>query len=115
MLLTEPNSKLQEATWTFFVNALISFEEKQLIMNIFMKIDQGSKGDLDDLDIEAAFYELIKDQAQAAACASKVMRGLKKIRIYFSEFLTYCANRFFLIREINLHKIFSIFDEDGSG
>jgi len=43
------------------------------------------------------------------------MRGLKKLRIYFSEFLTYCANRFFLIRETNLRKIFSIFDEDGNG
>lgn len=43
------------------------------------------------------------------------MARLKKKSITFSEFLTYCANRFFLIRESNITKVFQIFDEDGSG
>lgn len=43
------------------------------------------------------------------------MNRLRKTKIVFSDFLTYCANRFFLIREANLLKIFQVFDEDGSG
>jgi Ca2+-binding EF-hand superfamily protein len=43
------------------------------------------------------------------------MNRHRRPRILFSEFLTCCANRFFLIREANLVKIFEIFDEDGSG
>jgi len=30
---------------------LVSFDEKQQIMEVFMKIDQGSKGELDEDDI----------------------------------------------------------------
>jgi Ca2+-binding EF-hand superfamily protein len=43
------------------------------------------------------------------------MKRLRKRKISFSEFLTYCTNRFFLIRESNIRKVFEIFDEDGSG
>lgn len=82
--LIQPNSKLQEATWTFFVNALISLDEKQLVMTIFMKIDRGSKGELDETDIYEGFFELLKDEERAAACAAKVMSRLRKKRIFFS-------------------------------
>lgn len=43
------------------------------------------------------------------------MHRLRKKKITFSEFLTYCTNRFFLIRDNNIKKIFNIFDSDGSG
>ena len=44
-------SKLQEATWIFFVNALVSSDEKQQVMAVFMKIDKGSTGELDLHDL----------------------------------------------------------------
>ena len=45
--MTQPNSKLQEATWAFFVNSLISHDEKDLIMIIFLRLDKTSRGELD--------------------------------------------------------------------
>ena len=45
--ITQPNSKLLEATWAFFVNSLISHDEKNLIMIIFLRLDKTSKGELD--------------------------------------------------------------------
>ena len=59
--------------------------------------------------------ELFGDEEKAEICASKILNRLRKNRIVFSEFVTFCANRFFLIREVNLQKIFELFDEDGSG
>ena len=53
------SSKLQEATWIFFVNSLISFDEKQQIMAVFMKLDRGCKGYLDDNDLIHGFEELL--------------------------------------------------------
>lgn len=42
----------------------------------------------------------------AEECGRHVMARIRKTRLTFSEFLTYCANRFFLIREINIRKVF---------
>jgi len=38
---------------------LVSFDEKQQIMEVFMKIDQGSKGELDEDDIVEGFIEVL--------------------------------------------------------
>ena len=53
--LTKCQSRLQEATWIFFVNALVSFSEKQQIMAVFMKIDKGNKGELEEADLIDGF------------------------------------------------------------
>jgi Ca2+-binding EF-hand superfamily protein len=97
------------------VNSLISHDEKHLIMTIFLRLDKGSKGELDHHDLREGFLELLDDEYKAELCATKILNRLRRGKIVFSEFLTYCANRFFLIREVNLQKIFEVFDEDGSG
>jgi Ca2+-binding EF-hand superfamily protein len=97
------------------VNSLISHDEKHLIMTIFLRLDKGSKGELDHHDLREGFLELLNDEYKAELCATKILNRLRRGKIVFSEFLTYCANRFFLIREVNLQKIFEVFDEDGSG
>ena len=113
-VLTQPTSKLQEATWSFFVNALISYDEKRLIMSIFLRLDRSSRGELEQDDLAVGFGGMMAEE-DAKECAQDVMTRLRRKRILFSEFLTYCANRFFLIKEANLSQIFNIFDEDGSG
>lgn len=84
-------------------------------MTIFLRLDRGSKGELDKNDLLEGFAELLDDEERAAECSRRIVNRLRKTKIVFSEFLTYCANRFFLIREANLLKIFQVFDEDGSG
>ncbi len=37
---------MQEATWSFFVNALVPFLEKQNIVLVFNKLDPEAKGEL---------------------------------------------------------------------
>lgn len=90
------------------MNALVSFDEKQQIMAVFMKLDRGNKGELDELDIVSGFVELFGEEKMELAeeCGRHVMARIRKTRLTFSEFLTYCANRFFLIREINIRKVF---------
>jgi hypothetical protein len=65
---------------------LISFSEKQQIMAVFMKMDRGSKGELDEHDLIAGFLELFgEDQySKAETCALKVMGRLRKNRLTFS-------------------------------
>ena len=47
---------------------------------------------------------------EARDCAIEVMSRLNRKKIIFSEFVSYCANRFFLIKEANMTQIFNIFD-----
>lgn len=81
---TQPSSKLQEATWAFFVNSLISHDEKHLIMTIFLRLDKSSKGELDHQDLREGFLELFGEEEKAEACASKILGRLRKSRIVFS-------------------------------
>ena len=68
------------------MNALISFDEKQQIMAVFMKIDRGSKGELDFDDITDGFLEIMGEDElkRAEKCAKEVFRRLRKKRLTFS-------------------------------
>ena len=83
-------------------------------MAIFLRLDRSSHGELEEEDLRAGFAEMMGPE-EASQCALEVMQRTHKKRILFSEFLSFCANRFFLIKEANLTKIFNIDDEDGSG
>lgn len=94
---------------------LISFDEKQTILAVFNKLDRNCKGELHPSDIEAGFAEVYGEDEDVVDLTKTIMNRLGKDRIIFSEFVVYCTNRFFMITDSNIVKIFAIFDKDNNG
>lgn len=77
-LFKQPQSKLQQATWTFFVNALVSFSEKQNIQYVFSYLDKQAKGKLDIDDIALGFLQVYENEQKANFFSSLIFRRLKR-------------------------------------
>lgn len=113
--MIEPRSKLQEAVWGLYVNAFISFDEKQEIIQAFTRLDRGNKSQLSLEDIKEGLIGFY-GRKKATSLASSMWTTRKDKPIRFSEFLAMSTDKKFLINNENTKNLFLMFDqnEDGS-
>ena len=90
--ITKPSSKLQEATWGFYVNAFVGFEERRSILHLFSWMDQGAKNYIDENDLYKGFVKFYEERT-AKVVAQFVWKRHKMKPIRFSEFVAICTNR----------------------